>query len=375
MLNTLSIIEIVVFSLFMLSLVIQLGYYWGVFSHLAFFKRKTSESGKLEPVSIIICARNEAKNLRKHLFSVLDQTYPEFEVIVVNDCSWDDSGAFLEQVEAKYKNLRVLTIVEQEKYRHGKKFALTLGIKAAKHELLLLTDADCLIPGKNWLSTMQNNFDSKSDLVLGYGAYKKQPGLLNRLIRFDTFYTALQYFSYSMMGMTYMGVGRNIAYRKSLFFKNKGFASHQHILSGDDDLFVNQVATKTNIKLELDPQAFTYSEPKTSFWDWFLQKKRHYSTGKFYKSKHKLTLGIFGLSHFVFYTSIIVLAILNCEWHLLVILFLIRLISQMIIFGKAMKVLGESDVLWLAPLFDFFNFIFYPLLTVINLIFKVDKWK
>ncbi len=374
MLNNLSITEVLLFSVFMLSLIVQLGYYWGVFSHFSFYKKQTTVNDQ-KPISIVICARNESANLKKNMYSILEQSYPEFEVIVINDCSWDDSGLFLEELEKQYKHLKVLTIQEQEKYQHGKKFALTLGIKASRYDILLMIDADCIVQNKNWASIMQNNFNNNTDIVLGYGGYRKKGGLLNRVIRFDTFYTALQYLSFSLMGMTYMGVGRNLAYKKSVFFKNKGFASHQHILSGDDDLFVNEVATKTNVKVEVDPQSFTSSEPETLWRNWFRQKHRHFSTGKYYKVKHKLTLGILSVSHFFFYVSLIALLVLQFEWRLVLILFLVRLISQLIIFGKAMKRLDEWDIWLLSPIFDLFGFIFYPVLSVSNLFIKVNKWK
>lgn len=371
----LSIPEIILFSVFLLSLGIQLVYNWGVFTHLAFYKSVESSIVETQPVSVVICARNEAVNLQKYLKSVLNQNYPDFQVVVVNDCSWDESQAFLEQLEDKYSNLKVLTIKEQEKYRHGKKFALTLGIKAAQNEILLFTDADCEIPSPEWIRRMQSNFDPQTEFVLGYGPYMKKAGFLNRMIRFDAFFTALQYFSFSMMGMTYMGVGRNLAYRKSVFFRNKGFASHQHILSGDDDLFVNEVARKGKVKIELNPESFTYSESKNSFSDWFRQKKRHISTGKYYRSKHKAVLGIFGISHILFYLSFITLLIIRFDWRLLIVLFLLRLLSQLFVYTKGMKVLGEKDLWWMSPFMDAFNVFFYPVLQIANWIFKTNKWK
>ena len=374
MLTNLSLPEIILFSVFLLALVIQLVYLWGVFSHLSFYKQ-TSMSNPAQPVSVVICARNEAANLRTNLITILEQDFPQFEVIVVNDCSWDDSAAFLEQMAKQYSNLKVLTIKEQEKYQHGKKFALTLGIKAAQHEVLLMIDADCKAQSRKWIYLMQNNFSSKTEVTLGYGPYQKKGGLLNTFIRMDTFYTALQYLSFSMMHMTYMGVGRNLSYRKSVFFRNKGFAAHQHVLSGDDDLFVNSVATKTNIALELDPQSFTYSEPKKTWKAWMRQKIRHYSTGTHYKKKHKVVLGLLAISHFLFYSTFISLVALKFEWRLLLILFLIRLGSQFIIYTNAMKRLHEKDLWWMIPLFDLFGFIFYPILTVTNKVVKVHKWK
>lgn len=362
------------FLLLLLAFIIQLSYHFFIFVRLAFYKKKEVDTDTL-PVSIVICARNEAENLRKYLPLVLEQVYNEFQVIVVNDCSWDESGEILEQLEKQYPHLKSVTLHEQEKYRHGKKFALTLGIKAAQHELLLLIDADCMPSSQNWLANMQNAFSSRTDIVLGYGAYEKKKGLLNKFIRFDAFYNALQYLSFSLSGLTYMGVGRNLAYRKSVFFKNKGFASHQHILSGDDDLFINEVATATNTCIEINSQSFTLSAPKNNFTDWFSQKKRHISTAQYYKSKHKLLLGFLSFSHFLFYVCLISLCVLNFDWRILLSLYGFRLITQCIIVGKSMKQLKELDLIWLLPFFDLFLLFFYPTLALSNLISKPIKWK
>ena len=213
--------------------------------------------------------------LRKYIHVVLEQVYPDFEVIVVNDCSWDESGIYLEELQNKYKHLKIVTIKEQEKYRHAKKFALTLGIKSAKNDILLFTDADCMPASSTWIRDMHAHFNSGTEIVLGYGSYRKEKGFLNKMIRFDTFFIALQYFSFALTGMPYMGVGRNLSYRKSLFFGTKGFARHYHLLSGDDDLFVNENATDKNTEIEIQPDSFTYSDPKKTFGEWFRQKARH----------------------------------------------------------------------------------------------------
>ncbi len=355
-------------------LLTNLFYYFYFFSRLAFHKEIYATKDP-EPVSIIICARNEIKNLKKHIYSVLDQVYPEFQVVVVNDCSWDESEDFLKDLETQYSNLKVVTIIEQEKYQHGKKFALTLGIKAAKYDLLLLTDADCVPASKNWLFNMQNNFNEKTSIVLGYGAYARKKGILNRLIRYDTFHNAMQYLSYAKTGIPYMGVGRNLAYRKDLFFNVKGFASHNHLLSGDDDLFINEVANDNNTVIEIKPVAFTISEPKTSFGAWFKQKKRHTTTGRYYKSNHKTLLGIYYISNLIFYLSLITLIILKFDWMIILGTYLFRLIIQVWIFGMAMSRLKELDLIMLIPFLDVFLLLFYPILAVSNLISKPRIWK
>ena len=286
-------------GLLAIAVLVQLYYVWLVFGKLAFYKSLDSPKPSPEPVSIIIAARNEYENLQKNLPAILEQDYPNFEVVVVNDCSWDESQKLLEGMQQQYPHLKVSQLIEQEKYPTGKKFALTIGIKAAANELLLFTDADCRPAGNQWLKLMQQKFISGKDIVLGYSPYSKSNSLLNLYIRFETLMTAMFYFSAAILQNTFMGVGRNLAYRKSTFFKHKGFASHQHILSGDDDLFVNQAATPYNVAIQLHPESFVYTEPKTSFETYARQKRRHMSTGKYYKPGHKRFLGMYYASLFL----------------------------------------------------------------------------
>lgn len=364
----------ILFGLLVLSAVTQLAYYWWVFRRLAFFKVK-HDGGVTHPVSVIICAKNEAIRLRKYLPSILEQAYPQFEVIVVNDCSWDETGEYLEEVSKQYAHLKVVTIKEQEKYRHGKKFALTLGIKAAKHEVLLMTDADCIPAGKNWIALMQKHFNKQTQIVLGYGAYAKEPGFLNKLIRFDAMHTAMQYFGFAIGGTPYMGVGRNLAYVKSLFFANKGFARHNHILSGDDDLFVNENASSANTSVELDPESFTYSDPKRSFGDWMAQKKRHMQSSAMYKSGHKAMLVFNGLSSFLFYGLLIALLALRYDWRIILSLYASVLILKLpVVYGSSVR-LKEKDLTWLFPVLEPVNTILQPLFYTANLFSKQKTWK
>ncbi len=367
-------VGVALLALFALAALVQLYYYLVHLSRMGFSKTQNHEA-TLPPVSIIICAKNELKNLRAFLPSIVDQDYPKYQVVVVNDCSWDESHKYLEEMEDAFPNLKVVTLTEQEKYPHGKKLALTLGIKGAEHEWLLLTDADCKPAGRDWIRTMAKNFADKNEIVLGYGAYMKEGGLLNKWVRFDTVYNALFYFSRALKGKAYMGVGRNLAYRKSLYFRNKGFASHYHIMSGDDDLFVNETATKTNTAVELNASSFTYSKPVDSFAAWIKQKKRHMSTGGLYKSADKIFLGAYFLSLSLFYLSAIILIVLKLYPELVVSMFIIRLAAQMIIFHKGTKKLGETDILWLTPFFDLLLAFVYPVLSVSNLFIKTKSWK
>ena len=353
----------------------QLTYYLFVYSRILFYKQKDRHTSN-EPVSVIICARNEVENLKKYLPIVLTQDYPNYEVIVVNDCSCDESEETLAVLQTKYPRLRVTTINEDKKFYHGKKLALTIGIKAAKNELLLLTDADCYPVDKNWINRMQQNFTDKTEIVLGYGGYINKKGWLNRLIRFDTFFIALQYFGLTLAGKPYMGVGRNLAYRKSTFFKNKGFARYSYILSGDDDLFINNIAKKNNIKIEIDKTSHTRSLPKTTLKKWLTQKRRHLTTGKYYKAKSKFILGLEILSRNFFYLSFIILLVLKFNYKIILIAFLIRLLLQSIIIKKGMNRLQEKGFLLLTTLFDIILPIINFYLLISNyLITKHNKWK
>lgn len=360
----------------LLVFIIQMIYYFFVYMKVATFKGYSENSVKPEPISVIICARNEEQNLEAHLPIILEQEYPDYEVVVVNDCSDDETEEVLKRFKKLYPHLKTTTIKEDEKFMHGKKLALTIGIKAAKSEWLVFTDADCLPENRQWLTSLQKNFTDNTEIVLAYGGYKTRKGFLNKLIRFDTFFIALQYMSFALCRKPYMGVGRNLAYRKSLYTKNRGFASHAHILSGDDDLFVNQVANKLNTKVEFSASSHTRSNPKETFNAWTTQKKRHLTTSSLYKSSHKYLLGLEPLSRILFILLCAALAIISPYWYVPIGLFLFRLIVQQLIFANALKKFNEKHLLGFSFIFDFIiPFINLNLYTLNLFTTRKTKWK
>ena len=292
----------IVFYAFIAVTAIQLFYYLFFFRRVAVYQPRPKEHSQQHPVSVVICARDEDENIAKNLPGVLVQNYSTtHEVIVVNDNSVDDTKYILAELQKKFRKLQIVDLTQEAKMIAGKKFPLSIGIKEAKHEIVLLTDADCVPASENWMFKMQDAFHNGTEIALGYGAYHKMPGFLNKAIRFETFHTALQYFGYALAGRPYMGVGRNLAYKKNVFLRNKGFSAINHIPSGDDDLFINRVATQHNTAVVIDPEAFTLSKPKRSWKEWKKQKNRHYSTGKFYKTSHQFLLGLYTTSYFLFY--------------------------------------------------------------------------
>lgn len=366
---------LVVFSFFVVVILIQVIYYLYFYARLAFYK-PVFDKEKTEPVSVIICARNEKENLEQNLPLILAQDHPDFEVIVVNDRSYDGSFDLLEQMAEKNPKLKIVNLDEDVIKTDSKKFALTMGIKKAAHDILLLTDADCKPATSKWIKCMQQRFTDDIDIVLGFGGYeKKNFSFLNLIIRFDTFFTALQYFSYSLTGNTYMGVGRNLAYRKHLFFDNKGFGSHNHIRSGDDDLFINQVAHKSKVNIAVVAESHTVSKPKDTWGDWFYQKRRHLTTGPLYKAKYKFLLGLSMFTKLMVYPLLAVLLVMNYNPSVVLALFAILFIIQLIIFRRVMVTLKHQDLFLISPLIDLVLPYITFLLSATNLFSKPKSWK
>ena len=350
---------------------IQLLYFLLIYTRLAF--HEDSQGEFMSPVSVVVCGYNEAENWKRLIPLLLEQEYTKFEIVVVNDQSTDNTKFVLKEWDWHPK-LKVVTIDDHVKKGFGKKFALTLGIKAAQYDHLLLTDADCYPKDKHWISSMVQYFCNRKEIVLGYGGHEKHSGLLNKLVRFDTFQVALQYLSYALIGHSYMGVGRNLAYKKSLFFDNRGFASHIHIPSGDDDLFIREVSTSKNVAIAVHRSSQTLSEAKTTLYSWVRQKTRHLSTSGFYTFSHKFLLGFWTFSQALFWTLGIVLIALGINQEVVVLLMSLRLLIQGFVYYKVMKRLEELDLIWLFPLYEIAQLFFQLIFVFSNLFKRKNSW-
>lgn len=374
---------------FITIVVVQFIYYILLFGQFTFSKSKKIETHN-KPVSVIICSKNEEENLKNKLAKFSNQNYPKYELVLVNDRSTDDTQDVLEQFKEEneelfaYRNItvKIVNVQENEQFWGSKKYALTLGIKAASHELLLFSDADCEPVSEYWIQEMTAPINDDKSIVLGYGGYKFiKNSLLNKLIRFETLITAIQYFSYAKMGTPYMGVGRNLAYKKSQFFAANGFANHMHLRSGDDDLFVNQIASKKNTACCYSLDSITLSEPKTSFTDWSLQKRRHISTASYYKIQHKLMLGLFYYSQILFWIIGTVLLFLisytNPNKLVLILtvgLMVFRFSLTYLTFGLAAKKLNEQKLVLFSPFLELLLIFSQLLFYLQNLISKPKHW-
>lgn len=360
-------------ALFGLSLVLQLSIL--LFRFLKIANHKVSGSPHVQPVSVIISARNEEKNLLENVPKIMAQEHPNFEVIIVNDSSWDDTAEVLKALSLSYSNLRVIHIDEEKQNMQGKKFALTLGIKAAKNDIILLTDADCEPASEHWIREMTQYLDDQKPLVLGFSPYHRTHGWLNRIIRFDTLLIGCQYMGYARSEMPYMGVGRNLAYHKDLFFKIGGFKSHYSIASGDDDLFVNQVANAKNTMVISVPESQTISKPKASWNAWFIQKRRHFSTSGLYKAHHKAMLIVWPLSYLLLIASASVAFYFHTFSLFIIGGLAARYIAQIAILHRVSTKLELSrDIAWLSPVLEIQLHTINLGLYFINLLRKPKKW-
>jgi poly-beta-1,6-N-acetyl-D-glucosamine synthase len=360
--------------LFLITFLIQVYYYLGIFSKLAFYKVKLQALSN-QPISVIICAKNESENLINNLPLIFDQDYPKFEVVLVNDCSWDDTKDILEALQVKHSNLHVVTLQETDSFNGGKKLALTLGIKGAKYDHFILTDADCKPTSRLWLQKMASSFSNEKTIVLGYSPYEKANGFLNKIVRFDGFFVGLQYLSFALKNNPYMGVGRNLAYTKEVFFQSSGFKSHYHIPSGDDDLFINQVANSSNTAICVDKEAQTTTKGKTTWQNYWRQKRRHFTTSKFYKKPHQIALSIYPITLFLFFVSFVF--VLFTPYRFIAIgLFLIRISIQIFIFSRSSKFLrGNKDIIWLMPIGELILLFINPAVHIANKFSKQVRWK
>ncbi len=361
--------EILLYS-FLASVALQLGYLAILITGFASY---IPISASEVPVSLIICSRNEEDNLKMLIPLLHEQKHKEFEIILVNDRSTDGTYGFLERAKKQNDSVRAIHIEHAPNHINAKKYALTLGIRAAKHDHLIFTDGDCIPNSKYWLRNMAAGFGQK-EIVLGYSAYRKERGWLNYFVRYETLWTAIQYLGLALMGRPYMGVGRNLAYTRPLFMAKKGFNSYQDVIGGDDDLFVNKNADKVNTQVVLGKEAITISEPKKTLSQFFRQKLRHLSVGKHYTTQSKLILSIWTFSHLLFWGLFITLLVLKIELYIIMISFFIRTLLLHLTFNLSCKKLGERFELWGLLILDCIFVFYYLFVGVAALFTKRVKW-
>ncbi|GAB3317416.1 glycosyltransferase [Hymenobacter humi] len=335
-----------------------------------------------EPVSVVVCARNELDNLRRLLPLLLQQDYPAgFEIVLIDDRSDDDTYLYAQQLTQYYpEKVRLVTVTGTPDGFAPKKYALTLGIKATRHARLLFTDADCIPASNQWLRLLQRGFyndgGTPADLVVGFSAYAEAPGFLNKLIRYETLLTGAQYLSFAWRGWAYMGVGRNLAYTRKCFTATKGFASHIRQLSGDDDLLVQDAVRQgQRVAVVADPAAHTLSEPAATWAVWWRQKRRHLSAGRAYKFGDRLRVGTFVMANMLFYLATLVLLFSPNNWVPLAVVWALRTLFVSAVYARLSNRLHQSVVVGLLPVLDVVYFSQYLALGISLFLNRTLRWK
>jgi cellulose synthase/poly-beta-1,6-N-acetylglucosamine synthase-like glycosyltransferase len=359
----------ILLCVFFFSIIVQYGYIFRIFSFFFLPAEKYSIHHR-KPVSVIICAKNEAENLRQNLPATLAQRYtneagnPLFEVVVVNDGSEDLTEQILAEVSSKYSHFRYISIPPHtERKLPGKKEALSKAISVARHDILLMTDADCMPATEHWLQHMVAPLHQGKSIAAGYGKFRQAAGWLNAFIRWETMHTFLQYSSYAKAGRPYMAVGRNIACTKEALLMAQQSEAWAKLPSGDDDLLINTAGTKDNIAIVSNPEAFTISEAKATYADWVAQKQRHFSTGKYYRPVNWLLVGGYAVVHALTWLLFFLLLIIGDRDTVLIAMAL-RSLPVWIIWYEAAKQTKERNLAMLFPLMDIgwmiYNFAFSP---------------
>lgn len=367
-------------SIYIFCVGLQLFFILFVFAKINKHDAEVVEEKALEGVSVVVCAWNELENLKELIPLLSQQAYPTFEIIVVDDRSWDGTYDYSLSEGVEFQNVRFIRVWNTPEHLSAKKYALTLGIKSAKYDTVLLTDADCRPQSNGWIRGMAECLLPEKQIVLGFSPYFTEKLFLNQFIRYETFITATQYFALALKGQPYMGVGRNLMYRKSLFLDNKGFAKHTNIVGGDDDLFMNDVATAENTAVCLNPDTFMYSIPKSTWEAWYRQKRRHLSVSKYYRIENKIILG--SLASTQIFSWILFLILIPLTLHTVLVygvlaLLGLRLISQWIVFAQANKRLDKTISSSSLPMWDFIFTLYFIIMGTNNLIPRNKKmrWK
>ena len=345
---------------------IQSCYHLGLYRNLYLHSRKEKQDTDTPPLSVILVAKDAASDLQKNLPAILEQDYPDFEVIVIYDQSSDDDCEdVLKLLEDKYPHLHHSFIPDSARYISHKKLGITMGIKASHHEWLVFTEPNCRPSSNQWLRKMARNFTNGTDIVLGYSNYKKTKGWFNRKVTFDTLLNAMRYLGKAVDGHPYTGCGRNLAYRKSLYYEQKGFTSHLNLQRGEDDLFINQVANGKNTRVEASPESIVRITAPHYQKDWHEDKVSYHLTSRLYKGFSRYLMGFETCTRLLFLLMVIVCivyGILTQSWIVLgtaIMLWLLRYLMQVMVFRKTSIALGErkfySTLLmfdWMQPLWN-----------------------
>jgi glycosyltransferase involved in cell wall biosynthesis len=352
---------------------VQLIYFWLLFVRLAFYKKAFEETEE-KPVSLVIIANNQYRDVNENLAAFLEQAHRRYEVVLVVDNSEDGTMELMDEFTKKYPHLRIVELTQSLNWFSGRKFPLSLGIKSAYSDLILLTNIDCRPASEQWITEMAAAMQPRKEIVLGYSSWRTK-SKINKWLRFTAFYDALLYLSMALNGIPFKGIGRNLSYTRELFYRHKGFSAHYTISAGDDELFVNKTATRRNVSVQISPGSRIDQVRPYSFRRWLISERNRLGIRRYFKAGHRLLIETYNLSLFLFFALLATLLILKAPWISVAAIFALRFISQLIIFGLIQKRLHEKSLLLLSPIFEIF-LMFIDFFIRLHLLFsRQRKWQ
>jgi glycosyltransferase involved in cell wall biosynthesis len=334
----------------------QILYYFIVYGRVAFFKDNkltTDEKQKYIPsVSVVMCVKDDAYNLEKKLPIILEQEYPNFEVVVVNDASKDETEYVLRVLQEIYPKLNVVNLYNNVNGFLGKKYPLSLGIKSAKNEIILLTESDTMPLNYNWITTMVKGFKQKKDIVLGFTNFEQKPTFLNTLMHYENLTSAMNYLGNAMLNNPFMGQGRNMAYKREFFFETGGFISQYNISVGEDDLFINKNANSKNTSVIINKESINLASPKEKREEWVIQKKKHFKSMYHFKLKDKIISTLMPFATLLIYVLVALSIVFQFPWQYAILPLVLKYTFQIIVYYKSSKTLATKQVAFLSPLLE-----------------------
>lgn len=359
-------VALAILILFVATTAIQLAYYYIVYGKFVFRRKKEALSLREVPLSVVVVVRDNASQVLQTLPRLLEQQYPNYEIVVVNDRCPDEQSLFaINEYRKRYSNVKFIDLRDAVSTSRGYKMATSMGIKCASYDNIVVTGPDCLPSSEHWLANISQKFQNSKKIVLGYSTFIKRKTPYNIFLHFDKVVGALQYFSHALWNSTYRGDFNNIAFARNLFYNQKGFTSFNHLEWGEEDLFISRIATPTNVSVEYSPESSIIKQNIPSYGYWRLHKISLFYTRKFNSLKNKLLLSFYNITNLLFYT-LLVFGIVFCLKAPAILYSIIgvavaRIASLYIVFGIGAKKLNERQIIPHLLFYDLLFSILNPL--------------
>lgn len=343
-------VALAIFILFVVIAVVQLIYYFIVYGKFAFHRKKNALSLREIPLSVVIVVRDNASQVLQTLPKFLEQQYPNYEIVIVNDRSPDEQSVFaIKEYQKRFSNVKFIDLRDAVSTSRGRKMAVSMGIKCSSYGNIVITDPDCLPASEHWLSNLSQNIQGQKKIVLGYSTYIKRRTPYNAFLHFDKLVGAVQYFSLALYNSTYRGDFSNIVFMRNLFYQQKGFTSFNHLQWGEEDIFIHNVATPTNTAIEYNPDSAIISQNVPSYGYWRLHKISLFFTRKFNSLKNRAILSSYNITNLLFYIFLVFAILMNITnpifLYTTIGIAVVRIASMYVVFGISAKKLNEKQII------------------------------